>query len=153
MADETAEERARRRANTIQYTVVILLCINIMLTFFLALAQSGARTHSGDGFSAACAPDCAVSCRYAPQPSARENFGAGSAQKSRFTPDRLGACAQSAASPSALEATAELRALSAAGAYPGVNIGPPRNASLAGLTPLLAPARAELRALEKIGIL
>lgn len=149
MADETAEESARRRTNTIQYTIVILLCINIMLTFFLTLAQTGTRAHSGDGFSAACAPDCAMSCRYAPQPSARENFRA-RGEKSRFSPDRLGACERQAASPGALEATAELRALSAAGAYPGVNIGPAPNA---GLKPLLAPARAELRALEKIGAL
>ena len=149
MVDETT---ARRRTNTIQYAIVILLCINIMLTFFLLLAQTSTRANSGDGFSAACAPDCAVSCRYAPQPSARENFRAGG-EKSRFSPDRLGACAQLAASPGALEATAELRALSAAGAYPGVNIGPAPTAALAGLKPLLAPARAELRALEKIGSL
>ena len=148
MADETAEESARRRTNTLHYVIVILLCINIMLTFFLTLAQTSARAQ--DSFSAACAPDCAVSCRYAPQPSARENFRAGS-KKSRFTPDRLGACAQLAASPDALAANAELRAVTAAGAYPGISIGPAPNAALAGLTPLLAPARAELRALEKIG--
>lgn len=153
MAEETAEERERRRTNTLHYAIVILICINLILTFFLTLAQSRAPANSP--FRAGpCTPDCDASCQYAPHPSARENFCGAQwaqrplrAQRSGFTPDTLGACAQLHASPAEKEANTDLRVLRATGAYPA-------GFSLSGdPLPPLSGAQAEYTALQKIGMM
>ena len=149
MAEETDEEIARRRTNTLHYVIIMLILIHIMFTFFMTLSHTCNQNTTLAGFQSGCTADCDTSCRYAGQmqAAARENFSARRCET--FSPDRLGACAQTAASPGAAVAHTELRSLSSIGAYPELKLGP-----AAGSTrgPLPA-ARAELRAFEKIGLL